>query len=204
MSAHEAATAIRQHRVIGIVRTQDAASAATAVDDLLAAGLRVVEVALTTPGALPVIEQAARDAGDAWIGAGTVLDAESARLAILAGARFVVSPVYRPDVVETARRYGALAIPGTMTPTEALAAYEHGAELVKLFPASMWSPGSLRDLLHALPQLPLVPTGGIDAAAAPEWLRAGAVAVGLGSSLTRGGVGKARERVRSLLVAIDA
>ncbi|MFJ8747282.1 bifunctional 4-hydroxy-2-oxoglutarate aldolase/2-dehydro-3-deoxy-phosphogluconate aldolase [Embleya sp. NPDC127516] len=175
----------------------------------LVISLRVVEISLTTPDALEAIHTIAREHPDALIGAGTVLDAASARAAVSAGARFLVSPsLHRDvvktahrDVVETAHRHGASAIPGVATPTEAIAAVTAGAHAVKLFPASQWTPGSFRDMRAALPQIPFVPIGGITPAHAPSWIAAGAIAVGIGASITAGTPEEAVTRVGELLAA---
>jgi 2-dehydro-3-deoxyphosphogluconate aldolase/(4S)-4-hydroxy-2-oxoglutarate aldolase len=139
---------------------------------------------LTTPGAFKVIRHAVKAYPDALIGAGTVLDAASARKAVSAGARLLVCPTLSADVIRTGHRYGAIVLPGCSTPTEMMAALEAGADAVKVFPADIWTPAGISGTRAALPQLPLVPTGGITVATAGEWIRAGAVAVGLGSTLT--------------------
>ncbi|MFI6984016.1 bifunctional 4-hydroxy-2-oxoglutarate aldolase/2-dehydro-3-deoxy-phosphogluconate aldolase [Embleya sp. NPDC050154] len=125
-----------------------------------------------------MIREASRARPDVLIGAGTVLDAESARHAVAAGARLLVCPTLSADVIRTAHRYGAVVLPGCATPTEMTAAIEAGADAVKVFPASAWTPGAPADVRAALPQLPLIPTGGISLEAAPAWILAGAVAVG--------------------------
>jgi 2-dehydro-3-deoxyphosphogluconate aldolase/(4S)-4-hydroxy-2-oxoglutarate aldolase len=153
---------------------------------LIAAGLGAVEVSLTTPGALDAIEQLAAEAPPGVvIGAGTVIDAAAAQAAIRCGARLLVSPIVAPDVIAAAGRAGVAAVPGAATPSEMLTALTLGADLVKIFPASLWSPRAVADLLAALPQLPVVPTGGITAERAHEWLTSGAVAVGMGDALAR-------------------
>ena len=196
----EVSAAIAHDRVLGIVRGEDAASARSAADALFDAGLRAAEVSLSTPGALSAIASLA-GAGH-LAGAGTVLDAPSAYAALAHGARFLVCPVLAEDVVTVGHRHGAAVMAAASTPTEALRALELGADLVKLFPARTWTPSALEDLLQALPQLPLVPTGGIGVDDAREWIDAGAVAVGIGGALTAGGPARARERVVGLLEAI--
>lgn len=183
-------------RVIGIIRAADAAQAVEYGSRLAAAGLGSIEVSLSTPGALEAI--AALSGGQALIGAGTVLDPQQAVAAIQAGARFLVTPALNVEVVRTANRHGVPIASGALTPTEILAAMEAGADLVKVFPASMSSPGALRDLLQALPHAPLVPTGGVSAATAADWLSAGAVAVGMGGELTRGEPGAVAELLAKL------
>ncbi|MGH3647695.1 MAG: bifunctional 4-hydroxy-2-oxoglutarate aldolase/2-dehydro-3-deoxy-phosphogluconate aldolase [Micromonosporaceae bacterium] len=196
--------AIRTEKVVGIVRADTAERARQAARAMLTGGLRVVEVALTTPGALDVIGELAADkADDVVVGAGTVLDAESARLATLAGATLLVSPSLCPEVIRTGRRYGAAVLPGCATPTEMLTALEAGADAVKLFPASLWTPEDLHAVRQALPQLPVIPTGGITPADAPRWIQAGAIAVGLGSALTAGGPDATADRVKQFRTALD-
>ncbi len=205
MYSYEVAAAVATQRVVAIVRALDADAARAAVWSLVEAGLQVVEVSLTTPGALEVIaEVAARRVPGLVLGAGTVLDGATARLAVLAGARFLVSPSLQEDVLRTAHRYGVATLPGAATAAEAVRAMELGADLVKLFPASAYGPKATGDLLQALPQVPLVPTGGVTLADAPDYIRAGAVAVGIGSSLTRGGPAEAAERVARLLADLSA
>ncbi|WP_188895866.1 bifunctional 4-hydroxy-2-oxoglutarate aldolase/2-dehydro-3-deoxy-phosphogluconate aldolase [Microlunatus endophyticus] len=185
--AAEVSRLIADSGVIGIVRTDSATHAVELARQLWDAGVRAVEVALTTPGGLEAISELATAVPDgAVLGAGTVLDAASARLAVLAGARLLVTPTIVEGVIEVGRRYAVATVIGTATPTEMLHAQTLGADFVKVFPASQWAPTTLSDVLAALPQLRCVPTGGIAAQDAAEWIRAGAVAVGLGSGLTRG------------------
>jgi 2-dehydro-3-deoxyphosphogluconate aldolase/(4S)-4-hydroxy-2-oxoglutarate aldolase len=185
-------------RLLIVIRARSPELAAELADSALQADLGVVEVALTTPGAIGVIEQLHRSYPDRLIGAGTVLDAASARLALLAGASLLVSPSWVPEVSQMAHRYGAAVIPGCATATEMLEALAAGADAVKIFPARTWSPRALSDLRDALPQLPCVPTGGISAADTRAWLDAGAIAVGMGSSLTSGGPGELAGRLRAI------
>lgn len=168
----EASARIAQRRVVAIVRADAAAVAEQVGDAVIEAGLDVLEVPLTTPDALGAIERLSRRHPGALIGAGTVLDAASARLAILAGARFLVSPSLTLDVIATGHRYGVAVLPGVQTPTEVVAALEAGADLIKLFPADEHAPGYVRAIRAALPQAPLVPTGGVDASNAATWLAA--------------------------------
>lgn len=179
-----AAAAIRSQRLVAIIRRASAEQAAHDGELLLKAGVRAVEVSLTTPDAFDAIERLVAVAPPGtFVGAGTVTAARQVRLVAELGARFVVSPVFEANVVQTATEFGLASIPGVATPTEALAAFRAHADLIKLFPASLWRPGSVADLLAAMPDLPLVPTGGISAADALQWIKAGAVAVGLGSAL---------------------
>lgn len=190
--------AVRQG-VVGIVRTADAASAVAAARTVLDAGLKSVEVPLTNAGALVAIEELSTAYPDATIGAGTVLDESSATAAIRAGAQFLVSPSLHTEVLRTAHRYGVAALPGTGSVTEIVRAMEEGADAVKVFPASALGPQWIKDVRAALPQAPLVPTGGIAPEDVPRWLDAGAVACGIGSALTRGSAEDIRARVAALV-----
>jgi 2-dehydro-3-deoxyphosphogluconate aldolase/(4S)-4-hydroxy-2-oxoglutarate aldolase len=199
----DVAGAIAEQRLLGIVRSGRPEEAARTVDVLADSGLTVLEVSLTTPGALDVVRDALRRHPNLLIGAGTVLDEASARLAVLAGAQFLVSPSLHPDVLRTAHRYGLVALPGATTPTEVVTCLELGADLVKLFPASSYGPLAVADLLQALPQTPLVPTGGVTPANAEDYVRAGAVAVGMGGSLSEGSPEEVGDRVQALLRALQ-
>ena len=181
----EVMAGVARERVVAIVRTGEAAAARQRCETLFAAGARVLEVSLTTPGALDVVAELAAAAPDAVIGVGTVLDDTSARLAALAGAAFVVTPTLDPRVIATAHRYGLCAIPGVASPSEAVAALDAGADAVKLFPAVALGVAGLAAIREALPQVPFVPTGGVRIEDADEWLAAGAVALGMGGALSR-------------------
>lgn len=174
--------AIAEQKVIGIVRAGNPTAATETARKLIDAGLNAVEISATTPGFLDVI---ASLSGDGLIGAGTVLDTETARQAILAGAQFLVAPSLNDDVIRMGHRYGAAVIPGAQTPTEIVAAMSAGSDAVKLYPASAADPAVLKDLLAPLPQVPFVPTGGVTPDNAAQWLAAGAIAVGLGSALSK-------------------
>jgi len=147
-------------------------------------GVDVIEFTMTTPNALGIIEGSARQFGEeVLLGAGTVLDSETARAAILAGARFIVAPALSRATIEMCHRYGAVAIPGALTPTEILTAWEWGADLVKVFPARLGGARYIKDVLAPLPQVRLVPTGGVGPGNAAEFIRAGAAVVAVGSAL---------------------
>jgi 2-dehydro-3-deoxyphosphogluconate aldolase/(4S)-4-hydroxy-2-oxoglutarate aldolase len=175
---------IEQDGVIAVVRLSDLAKAAALTEALVAGGVRAVEFTFTNPAAGGAIS-AAREAlgARALIGAGSVLDAETARVAILAGAAFVVTPTVSLPVIEICHRYGVATTIGALTPTEIITAWEAGATYVKVFPASLGGPRYLRDIRAPLPQVKLIPTGGVDLDNAGEFIRAGAVAVALGSNL---------------------
>lgn len=199
MTGDDVMSRLRASGVIGIVRASDPEVAYDKTTRLQDAGLPVLEVSLTTPGAVEVIRAAAsRQVG--IVGAGTVLDAHQAEEVIAAGARLVVTPAYDADVVRTAVAHDVACVPGCLTPTEMLQAVRLGARGVKIFPAHLWSPDALAALLQAMPDLVCVPTGGVSPSTAPDWIRAGAAAVGVGSSLTS--AADTRTAVITLLDAI--
>ena len=173
---------IAERRVVAILRCADPAAVGTAV---IEGGVDVVEVPLNVPGSLSAISSLVARFPDALVGAGTVRSAAEAVAALDAGARFLLSPVLRPEVIAVAHEASAAAVPGAFTPTEIDACMRAGADLVKLFPANRLTPTDLRVLLAALPDARLLPTGGIAAANAADWLAAGAAAVGVGGALTR-------------------
>lgn len=171
--------------VVPIIRVDSAEQALRIADAILAGGIACLEVTLTVPGALKVIESLAERHGDRFaIGAGTVLDPESARLAISAGASFIVSPNTRRATLEMCQRYGVVSCPGALTPTEVLEAWEHGGDLIKVFPCDcVGGPAYIKALKAPLPQLELVPTGGVTLENTAQFIKAGATAVAVGSSL---------------------
>jgi 2-dehydro-3-deoxyphosphogluconate aldolase/(4S)-4-hydroxy-2-oxoglutarate aldolase len=178
------------HRIIevGIVPVVRAASneeALQAVEAITAGGVPVIEITMTVPGALRVIaEVAARYGADVLVGAGTVLDAETARACILAGAEFIVSPALNLYTIAMCRRYGKVVMPGALTPTEVLAAWQAGADFVKVFPCdSVGGAKYIRSLKAPLPQIQMVPTGGVTLQTAADFIKAGASALGVGSDL---------------------
>ena len=175
---------IEQDGVIAVVRLDDLSKAAPLTEALVAGGVRAVEFTFTNPAAAGAIAAARAALGArALIGAGSVLDAETARVAILAGAAFVVTPTVSLPTIELCNRYGVATTIGALTPTEILTAWQAGATFVKVFPASLGGPRYLRDVRGPLPQVKLIPTGGVDAANAGEFIRAGAVAVAVGGNL---------------------
>ncbi|RJQ68518.1 bifunctional 4-hydroxy-2-oxoglutarate aldolase/2-dehydro-3-deoxy-phosphogluconate aldolase [Pseudonocardiaceae bacterium YIM PH 21723] len=186
MYSWERVARIADAKIVGILRTATAVQAVSTARALLDGGLRVVEVSLVTPDALEAIRELSTVEGDVLIGAGTVLDEASARLAIEADARFLVAPTVNEAVIACGNRYGAPVLAGAQTPTEAVRAVEAGAALVKLFPAETLGPAYLKSVRAALPQIGFVPTGGVGADNIADWFAAGAVAVGVGGSLTQG------------------
>ena len=175
---------ILHHKIVAIIRGAAPESLPRIIDALAAGGVRSLEITLNSPQALRGIEHAAACAeGKLVVGAGTVLDAQSARSALLAGAQFIVSPSFDAGCVEMTKKYGALSIPGAMTPTEILAAYTAGGDIIKVFPASALGPTFFRELAGPLPHIPLMPTGGVDLDNIAGYAAAGAKAFGLGSAL---------------------
>jgi 2-dehydro-3-deoxyphosphogluconate aldolase/(4S)-4-hydroxy-2-oxoglutarate aldolase len=170
--------------VVAVIRANSKDQLVGITEALLAGGVPAIEVTMSTPKAISGIEMLADRFGDrAVIGVGTVIDAPTARDAIAAGAQFVVSPVFDEQIVSTTRRYGKIMIPGAFTPTEILRAWSAGADVVKVFPSTVLGPQFFKDILAPLPQLRLTPTGGVDVKNAGDWIKAGAVFVGAGSSL---------------------
>ena len=175
---------VLQLGIVAVIRSARTEALADVAEALLAGGVDVLEITFTVPRPLRVLEQVAdRIAGRALLGAGTILDAESARAAILAGAEFIVSPNTDPRVIEVCKRYGKLVIPGALTPTEIVTAWQAGADIVKVFPADVSGPKLLKAIHGTLPQVRLMPTGGVNLNTAADYLRAGACALGLGTSL---------------------
>jgi 2-dehydro-3-deoxyphosphogluconate aldolase/(4S)-4-hydroxy-2-oxoglutarate aldolase len=171
-------------RLVAIVRLRDGAALLEVAAALVEGGITTLEFTLTTPGAVEAIERCrARFGETVVVGAGTVLDADGARRCLAAGAQFLVSPGFDRDVMAAARAGGALAMPGAMTPTEIMAAWRASADVVKVFPARALGPRYIADVRAPLPEVRLMPTGGVDATNAAEYLRAGAVAVAVGGNL---------------------
>ncbi len=171
--------------IVAVIRGDDAAELLDVVQALEACGVRAIEVTMTVPGAMSVIQDVNRELGNRVVlGAGTVLDAETARLAILAGAEFIVSPVFKPEIVAMAKRYSKIVIPGAFTPTEILAAWEAGADVVKVFPATKLGPEFFKDMRGPFPHIRLTPTGGVNLDTAADFIKAGACFLGVGTALT--------------------
>jgi len=184
MDREQGLAIIRRTGVIAIMRTQSSKQLLSAADAIRQGGVCAIEVTMTTPGALSLIERAvARYGQDVLFGAGTVLDAESARAAILSGAQFIVAPTLDKDLISLCRRYSVPVIPGVYTPTEALTAWQRGADMVKIFPSSVGGPAYIKALKAPLPQIDMIPVGGVTVDNTAEFIRAGAVAVGVGGAL---------------------
>jgi 2-dehydro-3-deoxyphosphogluconate aldolase / (4S)-4-hydroxy-2-oxoglutarate aldolase len=170
--------------IVAVVRAPDPAGLVEVIRALAAGGVTVAEVTLTVPNALDVVREAKKALGDSvLLGAGTVLDPETCRAAILAGAEFIVAPTVNLDVIRLCRRYDKLVMPGAFTPTEILAAWEAGGDIVKVFPAEVVGPAFFKAMRGPLPHIRLMPTGGVDLTTAAAFLKAGACCLGIGSQL---------------------
>jgi len=187
MGEAETVARIARARIVAIVRAPDASVAARTAITLVDAGLDVIEVSFNTPDTPAAIAEIVRHRSAATVGAGTVVRADQARAALAAGARFLVAPGMDDGVDAVAREAGALYVPGVFTATEVMAALRRGRDVLKLFPAAALGPDGMRALLEPFPEVRPIPTGGVTPEAAPGWLTAGALAVGLGGALTRAG-----------------
>ncbi|MCD8882365.1 bifunctional 4-hydroxy-2-oxoglutarate aldolase/2-dehydro-3-deoxy-phosphogluconate aldolase [Mammaliicoccus sciuri] len=175
---------IQETKLIAILRNAKPNDILPIVETLYKAGIRAIEVTMNSPKALESIELISDEMkGKVVVGAGTVLDAESARLAILSGATFILSPTVDKETIRMSKKYGAVSIPGAMTPTEILEAYEYGGDIIKVFPTTSLGPEYIKDLQGPLPHIPLLPTGGVSIDNVTDFIKAGAVGVGLGSAL---------------------
>lgn len=187
--------AIRQHNylrivesgVIAVIRAESAEEAVKTVFAIQKGGIGAIEITMTVPGALDVIKEVSRaySPDEVIIGAGTVLDSETARLCILAGAQYIVSPHLNSEVVKVAHRYQKTVIPGAMSVNEVVDVMETGADAVKIFPGELFGPRIIKAIKGPLPQANLIPTGGVNLENAGDWIAAGAIAVGVGGDLTR-------------------
>lgn len=170
--------------IVAIIRAPSGELLADVAEALYEGGIDVIEVTFTVPGILDILNRVQKRLGDKiLLGAGSVLDTETARSAILAGAEYIVSPTVNVNIIEMCQRYGKLVMPGAFTPTEVLTAWEAGADIVKVFPADVGGPGYLKALHGPLPQVRLMPTGGVNLETLESFVKAGACAVGLGTAL---------------------
>lgn len=170
--------------IVAVVRSTESAGLVDVCRALVDGGIDVAEITFTVPDAIDVLKATRKALGDRiLLGAGTVLDPETARAAFLAGAEYLVSPTLDLEVIRMARRYGKLVMPGCFTPTEALQAWQAGADIIKVFPAEVVGPGFFKAMRGPLPQIRLMPTGGVDLNTAHSFLEAGACCLGLGSQL---------------------
>jgi 2-dehydro-3-deoxyphosphogluconate aldolase/(4S)-4-hydroxy-2-oxoglutarate aldolase len=170
--------------IVAVVRSPDSGQLVEVVRALADGGVTVAEITMTVPGALDVVRQVRQALGDrVLLGAGTILDPETARAALLAGAEYIVAPTVNLEVIKLCQRYDKLVMPGAFTPTEILAAWEAGADIVKVFPADVVGPAFFKALRGPLPQVRLMPTGGVDLTTAADFLKAGACCLGVGGQL---------------------
>jgi 2-dehydro-3-deoxyphosphogluconate aldolase / (4S)-4-hydroxy-2-oxoglutarate aldolase len=185
MSKDHVLARIRDVGIVPVVRAESGDEAGRAIEAIRAGGVPVLEITMTVPGAVRLIEDlSARFGADAIVGAGTVLDPETARACILAGAQFVVSPALNLATIACCHRYGVPVMPGALTPTEVVTAWEAGADMVKVFPCSALGGASyIRALKAPLPQIDLIPTGGVNLQTAADFIKAGATALGVGADL---------------------
>ncbi len=184
MSKEDRLERIRQKGVVAIMRARSSDQLLAAADAIKAGGVNAIEVTMTTPGALNVVSQSvSRYGDDVLFGVGSVLDPESARAAILAGAQFVVCPTLDVRTIKLCNRYSVPIMPGAYTPTEILAAWEAGADIVKVFPASVGGPAYIKAVKAPLPQIKLMPVGGVDLDTTADFIRAGCEVVAVGSAL---------------------
>lgn len=175
---------IDNHKIIAVIRKADESNIIPIIKALDKGGVKAVEITAETPNVTKLIENAVKEfGGNVAIGAGTVLDPETARAVIMAGAEFIVSPTLNPETIKVTNRYGVVNISGALTPTEILTAYEHGADMVKVFPADAFGPNYIKNIQGPLPHIPLMVTGGITLDNMNEYISKGSKAVGIGSNL---------------------
>lgn len=209
ISHYEILHRLMEGKVVAVVRLDSGEQLIQVAEALKKGGLTAIEFTMSTPGALDMIKQAAVHLGkDVLMGAGTVLDPETARAAILTGAEFIVTPTLNLGIIAMAKRYGKPVVSGAFTPTEILTAWEAGADMVKVFPASVGGPGYIKAVLAPLPQVRLVPTGGVSAENAADYMKAGATALGIGGNLvdkaavSQGDWSKITGEARRLMAAV--
>lgn len=209
MMKHDIFQGILDRRMVAIVRAGTPDAALQMAEACIAGGITALEVAFTTPDTVGVIKTLReRHGANVMLGAGTVLDPETARHAILAGAQFIISPSVNVETIKIAQRYQVLAMPGAMTPTEIGLALDAGADIIKVFPAEVFGPSYIKALKAPLPQAPLMPTGGVTVENLADWFASGATAVGIGSSLTgpaaNGDYSAVTTRARAFVEKMDA
>ncbi|MEX0655349.1 MAG: bifunctional 4-hydroxy-2-oxoglutarate aldolase/2-dehydro-3-deoxy-phosphogluconate aldolase [Phycisphaeraceae bacterium] len=177
---------MEQAGLVAIIRASSNAGLIETCRALVKGGVTVAEITMTTPGAIEAIRAASTELGDdCLIGVGSVLDAKTVDAAVEAGAQFVVSPVFKPEVVQASHKHGKPVLAGALTPTEILTAFEAGSDLVKVFPANHFGPKYFKDVLAPMPHLKLTPTGGVDLNTVDDWFAAGARCLGVGSALVK-------------------
>ena len=195
--------ALLQHKIMGLVRTNDQVTGEALAQAMVNAGIRAIEITLTTPGALNIVEKLAANK-DLTVGVGTVLTKKEVKASAKAGALFIVSPNTDEDVIDTTKDLKMISMPGVATATEVGVAIKAGADILKLFPASTYGPSHLKALRDPYPGKLWCPTGGISLGTVDDWFAAGANLIGLGGPLTKGGLGKVKENVIAFTNAVAA
>lgn len=195
--------ALHEVSIVAVIRAPSADAAVAMSHALVKGGVRGIEVTFSTPGAADAIARVAKELPNALVGAGTVLDVTQLDAACTAGAEFLVSPHFDPELLQEARERGVPYLPGALTPTEIVRAWKAGAACVKLFPGSAVGPGYVKAIRGPLPDVPLMPTGGVDEKNLGEWLKAGVVAVGLGGALATGTLDEIEAASRRIMNALD-
>ncbi|MFB0516210.1 MAG: bifunctional 4-hydroxy-2-oxoglutarate aldolase/2-dehydro-3-deoxy-phosphogluconate aldolase [Candidatus Neomarinimicrobiota bacterium] len=210
-SREEILQRILDKKAIAVIRMTDSGKLIRVVEAIFTGGVECVEITMTVPNAVEVIKEVCKAIGDrALVGAGTVLDEETAKQTILAGAEFIVGPIFNPKVVEVAHDNDKVTIPGAFSPAEIVAAWQAGADIVKIFPATALGPKYIKDIRGPLPQIRLCPTGGVTVDNAGEWIKAGAACVGIGTDLLdKQAIRESRfevltERARRMVASIQA
>ncbi|MBW9153652.1 bifunctional 4-hydroxy-2-oxoglutarate aldolase/2-dehydro-3-deoxy-phosphogluconate aldolase [Clostridium estertheticum] len=189
MERMEIVEKIKEYGIVAVIRANSKEEGIKIVEAVTKGGINAIEVTMTVPGAIDIIKELTeiyKDNAEVLIGAGTVLDPETARACILAGAKYIVSPSLNPETIKLCNRYKIAVMPGIMTVKEAIEALELGAEIVKVFPGNVFGPQIISSFKGPLPQANFMPTGGVSLDNVKEWIKAGAVAVGTGGDLTRG------------------
>jgi 2-dehydro-3-deoxyphosphogluconate aldolase/(4S)-4-hydroxy-2-oxoglutarate aldolase len=188
MSKVEDLKRVEETGIVAVVRAENAEKALKITDAVKKGGIDAIEITMTVPGAVDVIKQLTDEYSkeEVLIGAGSVLDAETARACILAGAEYIVSPSLDEETIAMCNRYQKAVMPGAMSVTEVVKAMKYGADIVKIFPATLFGPKIIKAVKGPLPQAPLMPTGGVSLDNVKDWIKAGSLAVGVGSSLSKG------------------
>ena len=189
MKKEEVILKMKKDCLVAVVRAENKEQGEKIIDAIIAGGINFIEITMTVPGAVDIIKAMCdkyADNKEVVIGAGTVLDPETARAVILAGAAYVVSPGLNVETIKLCNRYRAPMLPGVMTPTEAITALEAGCDVIKIFPGNLVGPSAISSFKGPLPQAEFMPSGGVDVPNVADWIKAGACAVGTGSSLTKG------------------
>lgn len=188
MKKEDIIRSVKDTGVVAVVRAESPEAAKKISEACIKGGIKAIEITFTVPGAADIVKSLAAEykGTDIMIGAGTVLDPETARIAILAGASYIVSPCLNSDTVKLCNRYSVLCMPGAMTVKEVVECMEAGADIIKIFPGELFGPAIIKAIKGPLPYACLMPTGGVTVENAGEWIKAGAVAVGAGGSLTAG------------------